>query len=71
MLLNAKETYSFSNGLPGLATAFADRSPVFCITSSPPLQDAETNALQGFHDQVVVAKPITKFVSNVALDHCS
>ncbi|KAI1846261.1 hypothetical protein JX266_007786 [Neoarthrinium moseri] len=55
----------FSNGLPGLATAFADRSPIFCITSSPPLQDAETNALQGFHDQVVVAKPITKFAHRV------
>lgn len=53
--------YRFCNGLPGLATAFADRSPIFCITSSPPLQDAETNALQGFHDQVVLAKPITKF----------
>lgn len=51
----------FCNGLPGLATAFADRSPVVCITSSPPLRDAETNALQGFHDQVVLAKPVTKF----------
>lgn len=51
----------FCNGLPGLATAFADRSPVFCVTSSQPLRDAETNALQGFHDQVVLAKPVTKF----------
>ena len=57
--------YSFCNGLPGIATAFADRSPVFCITSSPPLQDAETNALQGFHDQVVLSKPITKFCHRV------
>lgn len=55
----------FSNGLPGLATAFADRSPIVCITSSPPLQDAETNALQGFHDQVVVSKPITKFAHRI------
>ena len=55
----------FCNGLPGLATAYADRSPIFCITSSPPLQDAETNALQGFHDQVVVSKPITKFCHRV------
>lgn len=30
----------FCNALPGLSTAFADRSPVFCITSSPPLRDA-------------------------------
>ena len=55
----------FCNGLPGIATAFADRSPIFVITSSPPLQDAETNALQGFHDQVVVSKPITKFCHRV------
>jgi thiamine pyrophosphate-dependent acetolactate synthase large subunit-like protein len=56
---------SFCNGLPGIATAFADRSPIFVITSSPPLQDAETNALQGFHDQVVVSKPITKFCHRI------
>lgn len=55
----------FSNGLPGLATAFADRSPIFVITSSPPLRDAETNALQGFHDQVVVSSSITKFSHRV------
>lgn len=57
--------HSFCNGLPGIATAFADRSPIFVVTSSPPLQDAETNALQGFHDQVVVSKPITKFCHRV------
>lgn len=51
----------FCNGYPGLATAFADRNPVFVVTSSPPLRDAETNCLQGFHDQVVLAKPVTKF----------
>ncbi|GKT64705.1 benzaldehyde lyase [Colletotrichum tofieldiae] len=55
----------FCNGLPGLSTAFADRSPVFCITSSPPLRDAETNTLQGFHDQVVLSKPVTKFAHRV------
>lgn len=58
-------TFRFCNGLPGLATAFADRSPVFCVTSSPPLRDAETNALQGFHDQVVLSKPLTKFCHRV------
>lgn len=51
--------------MPGLATAFADRSPILCVTSSPPLRDAETNALQGFHDQVVLAKPITKFAHRI------
>lgn len=35
------------------------------MTSSPPLRDAETNCLQGFHDQVVLAKPITKFAHRV------
>lgn len=31
------------------------------VTSSAPLRDAETNSLQGFHDQVVLARPVTKF----------
>lgn len=35
------------------------------VTSSPPLRDAETNCLQGFHDQVVLAKPVTKFAHRV------
>lgn len=60
-----KSVISFSNGLPGLATALADRSKIFVITSSPPLRDAETNCLQGFLDQVVVAKPMTKFAHRV------
>ncbi len=55
----------FCNALPGLATAFADRSPILMVTSSPPLRDAETNSLQGFHDQVVLAKPITKFAHRI------
>ncbi|KAJ9617040.1 hypothetical protein H2200_000761 [Cladophialophora chaetospira] len=55
----------FCNSLPGLATAFADRSPILMVTSSPPLRDAETNSLQGFHDQVVLAKPISKFAHRV------
>ncbi|KIW29306.1 uncharacterized protein PV07_05130 [Cladophialophora immunda] len=55
----------FANSLPGLATAFADRSPIFMVTSSPPLREAETNSLQGFHDQVVLAKPLTKFAHRV------
>ncbi|KAL4879768.1 thiamine pyrophosphate enzyme, N-terminal TPP binding domain-containing protein [Aspergillus karnatakaensis] len=55
----------FSNGIPGLATAFADRSPILCITSSVPLRDAENNSLQGALDQVVVSKPVTKFTYRV------
>ncbi|KAL4929563.1 thiamine pyrophosphate-binding protein [Aspergillus undulatus] len=55
----------FSNGIPGLATAHADRSPILVITSSPPLRDAENNSLQGIIDQVVVARPLTKFAMRV------
>ncbi|KAK9848157.1 hypothetical protein MYU51_017153 [Penicillium brevicompactum] len=55
----------FSNGLAGLATAYGDRSPILCITSSPPLRDTENNSLQGSIDQVVAAKPVTKFAHRV------
>ncbi|KAJ5591315.1 hypothetical protein N7450_005287 [Penicillium hetheringtonii] len=55
----------FSNGLPGLATAYGDRSPILCITSSPPTRDTENNSLQGSIDQVVAARPVTKFAHRV------
>lgn len=55
----------FSNGIPGLATAFADRSSILCITSSSPQRDAEANVLQGFHDQIVLSAPITRFAYRV------
>ncbi|GME46891.1 TPP-binding enzyme conserved site [Neofusicoccum parvum] len=55
----------FSNGLPGLATAFADRSSILCITSSVPLRDQENNSLQGQIDQVLVSKQLTKFAHRV------
>ncbi|KAK7534702.1 thiamine pyrophosphate enzyme, N-terminal TPP binding domain-containing protein [Phyllosticta citribraziliensis] len=55
----------YSNGLPGLATALADRSSIFCITSSVPLRDQENNSLQGQIDQVVAARPLTKFAHRV------
>ncbi|KAK8210407.1 thiamine pyrophosphate enzyme, N-terminal TPP binding domain-containing protein [Phyllosticta capitalensis] len=55
----------YSNGLPGLATASADRSSIFCITSSVPLRDQENNSLQGQIDQVVAARPLTKFAHRV------
>lgn len=51
----------FGNALAGISTAMADRSPIFCITSSAPQRDAEMNVLQGFHDQIVVSKPVTRF----------
>lgn len=55
----------FCNGIPGLATAFADRSSVLCITSSSPQRDSETNVLQGFHDQIVLSAPITRFAHRI------
>ncbi|KAL4755157.1 hypothetical protein BDW72DRAFT_211357 [Aspergillus terricola var. indicus] len=55
----------FSNGIPGLATALADRSPILVITSSPPLRDSENNSLQGIIDQIVVSRPLTKFAHRV------
>lgn len=57
---------SFFNGLAGLATAYGDRSPILCITSSPPTRDTENNSLQGSIDQIVAAHPITKFAHRVA-----
>ncbi|KAJ4404948.1 hypothetical protein N0V82_010403 [Gnomoniopsis sp. IMI 355080] len=55
----------FCNGIPGLATAFADRSSVLCITSSSPQRDSEANVLQGFHDQIVLSAPITRFAHRI------
>lgn len=42
-----------------------DRSPIIVITASPPPQDLETNCLQGFLDQVALAKPLTKLALRV------
>ncbi|KAL3437758.1 thiamine pyrophosphate enzyme, N-terminal TPP binding domain-containing protein [Aspergillus tetrazonus] len=55
----------FSNGIPGLASALADRSPILVITSSPPLRDSENNSLQGIIDQVVASRTLTKFAHRV------
>ncbi|KAL4767656.1 thiamine pyrophosphate enzyme, N-terminal TPP binding domain-containing protein [Aspergillus nidulans var. acristatus] len=55
----------FSNGIPGLASALADRSPILVITSSPPLRDSENNSLQGMIDQVVASRTLTKFAHRV------
>ncbi|KGQ00800.1 hypothetical protein PAAG_12528 [Paracoccidioides lutzii Pb01] len=53
-----------SNTLPALEDP-GDRWQIdpliLCITSSPPLRDAENNSLQGVIDQIVVSKPLTKF----------
>lgn len=56
----------FSNAVAGLGVAYADRSPVLLITSSPPAAEVETNALQGFLDQPAMARPVTKFAHRVS-----
>lgn len=57
----------YSNALAGLAVAHADRTPLLVLTSSPPLRDAETNALQGTVDQVAMAVPVTKWAHRVTV----
>jgi acetolactate synthase I/II/III large subunit len=57
----------YSNAIAGLATAYADRSPVLLLTSSPPLRDAEQNALQGSVDQVAMAAPVSKWSHRVTV----
>src|SRR5215211_5296075 len=57
----------FSNSLAGLGVAYADRAPVLVLTSSPPLRDAEMNALQGSVDQVAMATPISKWAHRVTV----
>ncbi|KAJ9647761.1 hypothetical protein H2199_001535 [Coniosporium tulheliwenetii] len=67
--VQAAEGYSRASGKVGTcfvtANTLADRSPVFCVTSSAPLRDTGTNALQDFHDQVVLAKNLTKFAQRI------
>lgn len=55
----------FSNAVAGLGVAYADRSAVLLITSSPPSGEAETNALQGFLDQPAMARPVTKWAHRI------
>lgn len=57
----------YSNAIAGLATAYADRSPLLLLTSSPPLRDAETNALQGSVDQIAMAAPVSKWAHRVTV----
>jgi acetolactate synthase I/II/III large subunit len=57
----------YSNAIAGLATAYADRSPVLLLTSSPPLRDAEQNALQGSVDQIAMAAAVSKWAHRVTI----
>ncbi len=55
----------FTNALAGLGVAYADRSPLLLITSSPPQREVETNALQGFLDQPAIAAGLTRWAHRV------
>ncbi|MGQ0577234.1 MAG: thiamine pyrophosphate-binding protein [Pseudonocardia sp.] len=55
----------FTNAVAGLGVAYADRSPVLLLTSSPPAGEVDTNALQGFLDQPAIAAPVTKWAHRV------
>lgn len=57
----------FSNALAGLTHAYADRTPLLLITSSPPLRDAEANVLQGGLDQPALARPAAKWTHKVTV----
>lgn len=57
----------FLNAVAGLGPPYVDRSPVLLISSSPPLREAETNPLQGFVDQVAVARPVVKWAHRVTV----
>jgi len=57
----------FSNALAGLTHAYADRTPLLLITSSPPLRDAEANVLQGCLDQPALASPAAKWTHKVTV----
>ncbi|HEY3683108.1 MAG TPA: thiamine pyrophosphate-binding protein [Streptosporangiaceae bacterium] len=63
----ATASSGFSNALAGLTHAFADRTPLLLITSSPPLRDAESNVLQGSIDQVALARPAAKWTHRVTV----
>lgn len=63
----ATASSGFSNALAGLTHAYADRTPLLLITSSPPLRDAEANVLQGSIDQVALARPAAKWTHKVTV----
>jgi acetolactate synthase-1/2/3 large subunit len=51
----------FTNALTAMADAHLDAAPTLFISSSPPLREVETNALQGGLDQVVTAHSVSKW----------
>ena len=57
----------FTNVMTSVANAFFDRTPVLYIAGSGALRDAETNTLQAGIDQVAMAKPITKWATQITL----
>ena len=53
-----------TNGITGVATAYADASPILVIGGRFPLRDEDRLALQSM-DQLAVMKPITKFARTI------
>lgn len=53
-----------TNGMTGVATAFADASPILVIGGRFPLRDEDRLALQSL-DQIPLLQPITKFARTV------
>jgi acetolactate synthase-1/2/3 large subunit len=53
-----------TNGITGVATAYADASPMLVIGGRFPLRDEDRLALQSI-DQLAVMKPVTKFARTI------
>jgi acetolactate synthase-1/2/3 large subunit len=55
----------FTNVLSSIASAYLDRTPVLYISGASGLRDAETNTLQSGIDQVAIARPMTKWATQI------
>ncbi|MBJ20963.1 MAG: thiamine pyrophosphate-binding protein [bacterium] len=53
-----------TNGITGIATAYADASPILVIGGRFPLRDEDRLALQAI-DQISLVKPVTKFARTI------
>lgn len=55
----------FTNGVTAILNAQLDSIPTLFIVGSPPLREAETNALQGGVDQIAVTLPMVKYAHRI------
>jgi len=63
----ATASSGYSNALAGVTAAHADRVPVLLITSSPPLRDDETNALQGGIHPIPLVAPVSRWAGTATV----